>query len=168
MNRAEKRRQQKGTRKKASKDMKSIGPTSEQTKMIEDAVALHQSGQLDLAEIQYKKLLNYFPDNTLLLSKLGTIALQKGKLEDGVRFIGKSLQINVNQPNAHINLGTALKNLKRLDEALASYDRAIALKPDSAGAYSNRGNALRDLKRCLLYTSPSPRDQRGSRMPSSA
>ena len=25
-----------------------------------------------------------------------------------------------------------------------------------------------DLKACLLYTSPSPRDQRGSRMPSSA
>ena len=25
-----------------------------------------------------------------------------------------------------------------------------------------------DIKRCLLYTSPSPRDQRGSRMPSSA
>ena len=25
-----------------------------------------------------------------------------------------------------------------------------------------------DLKDCLLYTSPSPRDQRGSRMPSSA
>ena len=127
--------------------MKSIGPTSEQTKMIEDAVALHQSGQLDLAEIQYKKLLNYFPDNTLLLSKLGTIALQKGKLEDGVRIIGKSLQINLNQPDAHFNLGTALRNLKRLDEALASYDRAIALNPDYAEAYSNRGNALKDLKR---------------------
>ena len=27
---------------------------------------------------------------------------------------------------------------------------------------------LRDLDSCLLYTSPSPRDQRGSRMPSSA
>ena len=27
---------------------------------------------------------------------------------------------------------------------------------------------LEDLKACLLYTSPSPRDQRGSRMPSSA
>ena len=26
----------------------------------------------------------------------------------------------------------------------------------------------RDVKPCLLYTSPSPRDQRGSRMPSSA
>ena len=29
-------------------------------------------------------------------------------------------------------------------------------------------NYLRILDRCLLYTSPSPRDQRGSRMPSSA
>ena len=30
------------------------------------------------------------------------------------------------------------------------------------------GIAEEDLKSCLLYTSPSPRDQRGSRMPSSA
>ena len=32
------------------------------------------------------------------------------------------------------------------------------------------GNAMTDdrLKRCLLYTSPSPRDKRQSRMPSSA
>ena len=29
-------------------------------------------------------------------------------------------------------------------------------------------NGQRDLETCLLYTSPSPRDQRGSRMPSSA
>ena len=137
MNRAERRRQQKRD-KKASKDMKSIGPTSEQTKMIEDAVALHQSGQLDLAEIQYKKLLNYLPDNTLLLTNLGTIARQKGRLEDAVRIIGKSLQINSNQPNALNNRGNALKDLKRLDEALASYDRAIALNPDYAEAYWNK------------------------------
>ena len=119
MNRAERRRQQKRD-KKASKDMKSIEPTSEQTKMIEDAVALHQSGQLDLAEIQYKKLLNYLPDNTLLLTNLGTIALQNGRLEDGVRIIGKSLQINSTQPNALNNRGNALRDLKRPDEALAS------------------------------------------------
>ena len=30
------------------------------------------------------------------------------------------------------------------------------------------GNATVDASSCLLYTSPSPRDQRGSRMPSSA
>ena len=33
---------------------------------------------------------------------------------------------------------------------------------------SNSSDALDKLRTCLLYTSPSPRDQRGSRMPSSA
>ena len=32
----------------------------------------------------------------------------------------------------------------------------------------NKYGAQQPLKGCLLYTSPSPRDQRGSRMPSSA
>ena len=121
--------------------------TQKQNKMIEEAFALHHSGQLDLAEIQYKKLLKYLPKNTSLLTMLGTIALQRGRLDDAVRIIGESLQIDPNQINALNNRGNALRDLKRLDEALASYDRAITLKPDFAEAHSNRGNALRDLKR---------------------
>ena len=36
------------------------------------------------------------------------------------------------------------------------------------GAYPNMLQLFKELDICLLYTSPSPRDQRGSRMPSSA
>ena len=126
---------------------KPTGPTPKQNQMIQEAVGLHQSGQLDAAEIQYKKLLNFLPSNTMLLTNLGTIALQKGLLEDAVRIIGKSLQINPNQPNALSNRGFALIELKRLNEALASYDRAIVLKPDYAEANYNRGITLQDLKR---------------------
>ena len=39
--------------------------------------------------------------------------------------------------------------------------------PDEAGAALDNGCPV-DTDGCLLYTSPSPRDQRGSRMPSSA
>ena len=126
---------------------KPTGPTPKQSKMIQEAVALHQSGQLDAAETQYKKLLNFLPSNTDLLTNLGTIALQKGKLEDGVRIIGKSLKINPNQHHALNSQGNALKDLKRLDDALTSYDRAIVLKPDFAEANYNRGVTLQDLKR---------------------
>ena len=35
-------------------------------------------------------------------------------------------------------------------------------------SYFNFNFAIKEIKTCLLYTSPSPRDQRGSRMPSSA
>ena len=100
--------------------------TPKQNKMIHEAIALHQSGQLDAAETQYRKLLKDLPSNTDLLTNLGTIALQKGKLEDGVIMIERSLKINPNQHHALNSQGNALKALKRLDEALASYDRAIA------------------------------------------
>ena len=129
------------------KHKKPTGPTPKQNKMIQDAVALHESGQLDAAETQYRKLLKCLPSNIDLLTNLGMIAFQKGNLEEGVKIIGRSLQINPNQPYSLNNYGNALKDLKRLDEALESYERAIAIKSDYALAYSNRGLVLKDLNR---------------------
>ena len=37
-----------------------------------------------------------------------------------------------------------------------------------SGAITDNGDGTWNYTPCLLYTSPSPRDQRGSRMPSSA
>ena len=48
----------------------------------------------------------------------------------------------------------------------ACSDRAHGRKPRPRGSPAERG--VQKFYRCLLYTSPSPRDQRGSRMPSSA
>ena len=39
---------------------------------------------------------------------------------------------------------------------------------DGTAKFRNSNTGQPDLYICLLYTSPSPRDQRGSRMPSSA
>ena len=46
-------------------------------------------------------------------------------------------------------------------------DSANAIDSDFDGTPS-QGDHANQLESCLLYTSPSPRDQRGSRMPSSA
>ena len=87
--------------------------TPKERMMIQEALALHQSGQLDTAETQYKELLSFLPNNTTLLTNLGTIAFQKGNLEDGVRIIGKSLEINPNQPNALNNRGTKMSFIQQ-------------------------------------------------------
>ena len=88
--------------------------------------------------------------------------------------------------------GQSLMLQGRFEEAMLDFDRAIELKPNLAIAYANRAmarigledvdGAFRDATRaveldeesvagqlvlgrvhaCLLYTSPSPRDQRGS------
>ena len=49
--------------------------------------------------------------------------------------------------------------------APAGLDRVIEAKPE---VFNHNTETVPRLYRCLLYTSPSPRDQRGSRMPSSA
>ena len=66
----------------------------------------------------------------------------------------------------------APKNLKDLRSFLGLANQLAAFVPDlahtSAGLLK-KGNAwVWEKEHCLLYTSPSPRDQRGSRMPSSA
>ena len=55
-----------------------------------------------------------------------------------------------------------LSLLERVGERFESF------KLELAGAAAARGNAGEEEKDCLLYTSPSPRDKRQSRMPSSA
>ena len=67
---------------------------------------------------------------------------------------------------AHVVLSEAIK-------ADASPEAALVLALETAGvALTGDADDLASLGTesgaCLLYTSPSPRDQRGSRMPSSA
>ena len=61
------------------------------------------------------------------------------------------------------------KNFKNLDGELQEIlDNCMARKKAYYDGHAVAAVAAVDAKSCLLYTSPSPRDQRGSRMPSSA
>ena len=105
--------------------MQPTGPTPKHSKMIQDAMVLHQSGQLDAAEIEYRKLLNLFPRSTNILNELVIIALKRYRVEQGIKLINHSLEINSDQPNLYNRLGYAYQSLNRSDDALASYDLAI-------------------------------------------
>ncbi len=127
--------------------MKTNKPYQKTDPRIEEALFLHRSGKLAEAEEQIKKLLNFFPKNTQLLTHLGTIHLQQGNPEEGVRILSKSLQIDPDQPMALLNRSNGLVTLKRFQDALTSYDRTLAIKPDFAEAYYNRGEVLLGLNR---------------------
>ena len=47
-------------------------------------------------------------------------------------------------PDAHYNLGIALKNQGRIDEAIREYRKTVKYKPDHADAYNNLGVALEE------------------------
>ena len=60
-------------------------------------------------------------------------------------------------------------NLKRLANLVDQFpDVRFGALVDCPQALTQLSKAIGSTRTCLLYTSPSPRDQRGSRMPSSA
>lgn len=115
-------------------------------KMLNEALSLHQSGSLDLAESLYRDLLRLSPDDTTILSNLATLALQKGSIDSGIKIIEKSLKINPKQYSALNNYGVMLQKVSRFAESVEIFNRAIKLKPDYAEAHANKANSLSELK----------------------
>jgi tetratricopeptide (TPR) repeat protein len=114
---------------------------------FQQALALHQQGELVEAERVYREVLQAAPNHFDALHLLGVLALQTLRTESGIELIGKAIALNQNSFGAHNNLGNGLRDLGRLDAALGSFDRSIALRPDFAEAHNNRGIVLRDLAR---------------------
>lgn len=115
--------------------------------MLQEAMALHQQGQLMPAQMLYEGVLRKQPRNADALHLSGLIALQFKEHQKAVDLIAKAIKANPGNAVYHLNQGIALKELRQLAAAVASYDRAIALQPGYAAAHYSRGNALKDLKR---------------------
>jgi tetratricopeptide (TPR) repeat protein len=126
---------------------KLLTATPKQQNLLNKIIAQHQAGQLDEAELRYKKLLLVLPTDALLLFNLGTLMLQKSHFEEAVQLLGRSLAVAPNQTNAHYNCGLALYNLKRFDEAVSCYKQELMLNPNDSNAHYNCGLALHVLKR---------------------
>ena len=58
--------------------------------------------------------------------------------------------------------------LRRLEAIVAELERGGMDLETTLERFEEGSKLLERCQNCLLYTSPSPRDQRGSRMPSSA
>jgi predicted O-linked N-acetylglucosamine transferase (SPINDLY family)/ADP-heptose:LPS heptosyltransferase len=111
------------------------------------AVALHQQGQLEQAEVLYKKTLQAQPQHADALHLLGVIAKQRGQHQLAIDLISQALQINPNHAAAHSNIALAYQALDNYDQALTHYNHALMIQPDYAEALFNRGITLQCLKR---------------------
>jgi protein O-GlcNAc transferase len=114
-------------------------------KTLQHALTLCQTGQLLEAKKIYSKLIKAIPSNSEVLTNLGTIELQLGNFESGVKFLKKSISINPNQPHAISNLGNRLLELGCYIDAISYYDKAILINSGFVSAYYNKGKALTKL-----------------------
>ena len=113
---------------------------------LNQAVELHQRGQLEEAQTCYERILKIQPKHFDALHLMGGIATQRKDYLVSIKLITQAIEINPNNARAHFNLGLALHELKQLDSAVASYDKALQLQPNYPSALSNRNTALDALR----------------------
>jgi tetratricopeptide (TPR) repeat protein len=114
---------------------------------LQEAIALHKTGQLSQAETIYREILAHIPTHFDALQLMGHLRGQKGQYESAVEFFRQAIKINSKQPLLHYNLGLALQHLNRPEEALGCYNIALALKPDYVEALNNQGMSLHAMHR---------------------
>src|SRR5580704_8318333 len=101
--------------------------------LFDQAIALHQGGDLAGAERLYQQVLLMEPASFAPRHMLGVIRFQQGRNAEAIDLIAAALKQNPQVAAAWVNLGNVQAAAGRPEEAAGSYRKALALSPgDSA------------------------------------
>ena len=102
-----------------------------------------------------------------VMQALGAKITKKGEGAYSIEGCGAA---GLRSPRVDLDCGNAGTGVRLIMGACAGYDIRAKFTGDESLSSRPMNRILDPLREmgCLLYTSPSPRDQRGSRMPSSA
>jgi len=115
--------------------------------LFDQAIALHQRGELHAAERLYQRVLLMEPASFAPRHMLGVIRYQQGQYPQAMEQITAALELNPNIPDAWTNLGNVQMAAGRAEEALASYRKALALSPANPALAGAVARILWDLGR---------------------
>lgn len=111
---------------------------------LQQAVRLHQGGQLAEARAKYLQVLKAQPRHPDALNLCGLAAYQEGGHQQAVEMIAKAVKINPGVAEYHSNLGMAWRALGDRAKAIKCYRQALALSARTPGLHYNLANVLKD------------------------
>ncbi len=114
-------------------------------KIFDLAFHHYQNGNLNQAEILFKKVLKSIPKHFSSIFLLGTLSAQDKKFQTAKKLLEQAIEINPNYAEAHNNLGNVFQELGRHKEAIVSYQSAININPNILTAYHSLANSFRIL-----------------------
>nr|TFG54518.1 MAG: tetratricopeptide repeat protein [Hyphomicrobiales bacterium] len=113
--------------------------------LMQEAQALHESGQLDAAAEIYLKVIEAEPRQFLAQCSLGFVYMLQSRFADAEKHLAASISVEPRIPDAWAQLSVALHQQGRAQEAVSCLDRAIGLQPDNVEMLTNRAVILLDL-----------------------
>ena len=106
------------------------GLTCQQSRMYSDMDTL------------YRWTIEENPGGWMAYNNLGTVMLDRGRLDEAMRLLQQALKIKPDSKNVHNNIGLGLSKQGKLDEAIVEYHKSLAIRPDYLNARMNLGLAL--------------------------
>ena len=106
------------------------------------AIELHRQGELDRAELIYRRILDEAPQHADALHLLGVLAHQRGQFARAVKFIRQAVELAPTAGAYYCNLAESCRMAGDPVAAAAAARRAVELLPRSAEAHNHLGLAL--------------------------
>lgn len=116
----------------------------------EQAVRMHQAGDIAGAASAYRALLARNPRDAQLLNLLGVAMLQLGSPTEAVQLLRDAARRRPDASDIHDNLGSALRATGQPAPAVDAHKTALKLRPGHAPYLFNLGNALAAMGAHLL------------------
>ena len=76
-------------------------------------------------------------ENYLARNGLGTVAAERGQIDEAVAQYRRAVKLEPNYELAHYNLGLVLAGREQVEEAIAQFQKALEIKPDHVAALNN-------------------------------
>lgn len=109
---------------------------------MEAALAAHEAGELDQAGVRYGWLLEAHPEHAEATHHLAMLAHQRGRHQEALGLLRRSIELDGGRPDWHNDLGNMLAEDRQLEPARAAFMASLELDPNHATVWNNLGAVL--------------------------
>jgi len=127
-------------KKRPSSLSKRLGSGPQQS--LQEALALHQAGQWQEAEVRYRKLLAAYPRHADAMNLLATLLQQQGEFQAAIPLLEQAHRLSPERADILSNLGSAWRSAGDRPQAILALQKALALQANHLEALFNLGMTL--------------------------
>jgi tetratricopeptide (TPR) repeat protein len=117
-------------------------PASDLYRIIDNALALQQSGDNAAALAEWKKALEIDPNDARANNGIGIALSLSGDSDGAISYLQKATHINPDFFEAYYNLGLELAKKERVNEAIDAWLNTVRIRPNFAAGHENLGYAF--------------------------
>lgn len=111
----------------------------DKVKVLEDALKLHQQGEMQAAQDKYQAILQEYPEETDVLHLLGISFGQLGEYQQAQQHLEQAVRLHPNSPTYLNSLGRVLFHLEQWDAAEFHLRESLQKQAYNPTAHNNLG-----------------------------